>query len=125
MSNEVVDYKAAGKRIKVLRIQKGLSQEELSSRADVSIPYLSNIENAHSKAALPTFIKIANALNVTLNDLLYDCQPNSRPALESTIATVPEDCTDYEMRVLVRALDGMKSALRAGEAYRSRVKQND
>lgn len=121
MTQDVVDYTDAGKRIKVLRIQKGYSQEDLASKADLSIPYLSNIENARSKASLPTFLKLANALDVTLNDLFYNSQKHADSALESMIASILADCNDYETRVLARSLEGLKQALRDGEAYRERM----
>lgn len=121
MQQDVVDYMDAGKRIKVLRIQKGYSQEDLASRADLSIPYLSNIENARSKASLSTFLKLANALDVTLNDFFYNSQKHADTALTSIIASILADCNDYEIRVLARSLEGLKQALRDGEEYRERM----
>ena len=47
---KLVDYVMAGKRVRRARVEKGMAQEELANIAGVSVPYLSHIENARSKA---------------------------------------------------------------------------
>lgn len=39
-----LDYKAIGKRIKIARIKAGMTQEALSSEANLSPQHMSNIE---------------------------------------------------------------------------------
>jgi len=58
-----------GKNIKILRARRGLSQADLAEKADISIPFLSNIERG-IKYPQPTMLsKIANALGVEVNEL--------------------------------------------------------
>jgi len=58
-----------GKNIKIFRARRGLSQADLSEKADISIPFLSNIERG-IKYPLPDMLaKIANALGVEVNEL--------------------------------------------------------
>ena len=58
-----------GKNIKFFRARRGLSQADLSEKADISIPFLSNIERG-IKYPLPDMLaKIATALGVEINEL--------------------------------------------------------
>lgn len=67
-----IDYKAIGKRIRRYRKMHDITQEELSNRVDVTCSHISNIENAKTKVSLPLLVDIANALDVSADDLLCD-----------------------------------------------------
>lgn len=56
--------------IQDLRRSRGLSQEELAHRADVSRGYMGKIENARFAASLDLLERIAQALNVDPVELL-------------------------------------------------------
>jgi len=117
VKDKTVDYIALGKRVKIARIEQDLSQEALAEKAGLSIQFLSNIENAKSKASLATFVKIANALNLTIDDLLCDSLKKSRVAFEKQIANILEDCSDHEIRILANSMKGIKLALRDVESF--------
>lgn len=61
-----------GKRIKELRIQKGISQVDLVGRMDGNIDptNISRIEAGRTNPTLLTLQRIANALEITLKELL-------------------------------------------------------
>jgi transcriptional regulator with XRE-family HTH domain len=59
-----------GKRIRELRLQNGRTQEYLSGFADVSQPYLCRIEQGKKEVGLKTLQRIADALDVSIRDLL-------------------------------------------------------
>ena len=122
VTDNVLDFKAIGKRVKILRIQKDISQEKLAENSDISVTYLSNIENAHSKASLATFVKLANALNVGVDVFLCDnLNASARPAFEKDIADILNNCNEYEVRILAHSLRGIKEALRECEKYQKRI----
>jgi transcriptional regulator with XRE-family HTH domain len=58
-----------GKNIKIFRARRGLSQADLSEKADISIPFLSNIERGIKFPQPDMLAKIANALGVEVNEL--------------------------------------------------------
>ena len=59
-----------GKKIRELRIKKGLSQEKLARIADVSYNTIVKIESGESKnPTFKTMAGIAKALGVSLDDL--------------------------------------------------------
>lgn len=68
MKNQILI--AFGKKVRELRIQKGLSQEELSFKADVHRTYIGMIERAEKNITLINIEKIAKALEVSPYELL-------------------------------------------------------
>jgi transcriptional regulator with XRE-family HTH domain len=60
-----------GKSIKVCRVHKGWSQEQLAAKANISVSYLSLIEQNKRDPPLSTIDQIAGALHVPLNMLLF------------------------------------------------------
>jgi transcriptional regulator with XRE-family HTH domain len=61
--------KLFGKRVRELRLVKGLSQEELAFRADIHRTYLGGIERGERNPALKNIAAIAKALGVSLSEL--------------------------------------------------------
>lgn len=57
-------------RIKEIREFMQMSQTELSKLAEVSQPYLHDLENNRRGAKPETLMRIAGALGVTVNDLI-------------------------------------------------------
>lgn len=63
---------AIGLRIKGFRLSLGMSQEELSDRADLHRTYISSVESGARNISVINLIKIAEALNVPVTSLLSD-----------------------------------------------------
>ena len=59
-----------GDRVRELRKEKGLSQEELSFKADLHRTYIGMIERAEKNITLINIEKIAKALGVDIKELL-------------------------------------------------------
>ena len=121
--NKDVDYKAIGKRVKELRSKKNMSQEQLAKSADISTTYLSNIENAHSKASLPTFLKIANALCCSVDSLLCDNIRESRQLFEVQLSTLLEDCSKEELKIIVGTIKSLKEQIRTVEFMNKKISE--
>ena len=64
--------KGIGTRIKAGRVTAGLRQERLAEKVGISSTYLSAIECNVKDPKLATFIKIANAIGASADDLLAD-----------------------------------------------------
>jgi len=58
-----------GKAIRARRIELGMSQEELASRADIHVTYLSSVECGHRNVALLNIIEIAQSLGLLGSEL--------------------------------------------------------
>lgn len=110
-----LDYKAIGKRIKVARIRMEITQEQLADRVSVSPTHLSNIETGSTRVSLTTIVKIANALNVTVDDLLCDNLVKARPQFERDMQSLLNDCNDHEVRIAYKVAKAAVEAVRADE----------
>ncbi|MDZ7880878.1 MAG: helix-turn-helix transcriptional regulator [Saprospiraceae bacterium] len=58
-----------GERVRDLRKERGLSQEQLAHIADLHRTYIGMIERAEKNITLINIEKIANALKVNVNNL--------------------------------------------------------
>ena len=59
-----------GERVREIRKEKGLSQEELAHKADLHRTYIGMIERAEKNITLLNIEKIANALEVNIKELI-------------------------------------------------------
>ena len=67
-----MDMIAIGSRIKEARERAHLTQEELAEIVDISPTHMSVIERGVKTPKLDTFVKIANALQLSADALLQD-----------------------------------------------------
>ncbi len=65
-----------GIRIKALRKEKKITLKELAEKADISISFLSDIENGRSNPSLERLEEIAKALNTSISYLLGEDTPS-------------------------------------------------
>ena len=107
-----LDYKAIGKWIKIARIKADLTQEKLAETIELSPTHLSNIETGTTRVSLTTIVSLANALSVSVDDLLCDSVIKSKIQFEKDIKGILEDCDDYEIRIIKDMMESMKATLR-------------
>lgn len=62
--------KLVGVRIRQLRKQRKLSQEELGYKSGLHYTHIGAIERGEKNWSIDTLVKVAGGLNVTINDLL-------------------------------------------------------
>ncbi len=117
-----IDYITVGKKIRSIRIRKGLSQLQLSEKAEVSPPYISYIENGVKNASIETLVKIANALQVSIDELLDDNLNDELIASIRTFAVVLSDCNEYEKRIMLDMVSAIKKSLRDNSGYRPKTR---
>ena len=53
-----------GKNVRRLRLQKGMTQEELAFQAEIDLTYIGGIERGRRNPSLMVLVRIANALGV-------------------------------------------------------------
>lgn len=89
-----------GSKIKQLREERGITSQELAECANVSQPYISQIENNRRQPSYNTLQAIAYALNTSLDYFLADtdlttstANPTDAPA--DSLHTHPEPHTTY------------------------------
>lgn len=96
-----LDYAAIGMRIRTLRHKQGMTGERLAELADTSKANISHIETNNTKLSLNMLVRIANALDVTPNELLSDNLSPRKVHFERQLASIVENCTPAQLALIV------------------------
>ena len=65
-----------GKKIKELRILKGLTQEELADRAELTKGFISQVERNHTSPSIATLVDILQCLGTDLKNFFEEDEDN-------------------------------------------------
>ena len=95
-----VNYKALDSRIREARKKKNISQEKLAEMAGVCTTHISHIETGNTVASLATLVKIANALEVSADELLCDSLLKSGEIFSNIYLKELNDCSDREIMII-------------------------
>jgi len=104
MGDDMKDIKVLfGRRIKELRKNCGLSQEELAEKAEVSSKYISRIEMGQSFPSIETLAKLADALNVELKDFFeFAHKTPSQKELKEILNSLLKETDEEKVRLIVK-----------------------
>ncbi len=106
-----VDYKDIGNKIRYERKKQHITQERLAELCNVSIPHMSNIENANTKVSLPVLVDIANALNCTVDQLLCNSLKNNTNISNSIVHDILSDCNNNQKAIIMDTVINLKETL--------------
>ncbi|HEY4899815.1 MAG TPA: helix-turn-helix transcriptional regulator [Terriglobales bacterium] len=90
--------------IRSLRLGRGLSQRQLALRMGVPRTYVSKIENEKATPTLSSLARLAEALTVSVPELLRACAPSRQHEIDELMA----DPFIAEMAVFTKQLDDMQ-----------------
>ena len=91
-----------GNRIKNLRIQKNLTQEELGERTDLSKGYISQLERDLSSPSLETFFDLLEVLGCSPKDFFDEGQEEQRVVYtENEMTNFEDEEKGYKIQWLV------------------------
>lgn len=107
-----LNYVQIGLRIREARNAKGWPQAELAFRAGLNSAYVSHIETGKTKLALPTIVKIANTLSVSVDELLCDSLEQVKPVYDKKIAEELADCDAAELQAMLEIIHTTKTVIR-------------
>ena len=112
--NGNIDWARLGYRIADLRRARKLTQEQLAEKTGLSFVYIGYIEQGKRHASLETYIRIANALEYTLDDLAGDflAADDSRRKT-ADLNVLASDCTDEQRDALYRVIMEMIRLIRS------------
>lgn len=101
-----VDFKKVGARIRKLRNEKGLTQEQLSEKIGCSNNHMSHVETAQNKVSLTLLLRLSYALEVSLDYFLLDT-PYARPEaiIDYEIAQKLAQCSPTTLIAVNRMID--------------------
>lgn len=107
-----IDYSIIGAKIRELRKAKGITQERLGELSGIEPSNISHIERGVAKLSLPTLISIANALEATLDEIVYGNLNKSSHVSVELIDRLLSDCTDEEIIAVAEMIKTTKKILR-------------
>jgi len=107
-----LDYQAIGVRVRRLRKERGMTQQALAEASNQEPSNISHIERGATKLSLPTLVGVANALEVTADELLCDSLAASRSVFQGELDRMLADCTPLELRIITETVRALRENLR-------------
>lgn len=109
-----MDYVILGKNIRKYRLMLGMRQEDLAELCDCSNSHIGQIENARGIPSLEMTVKIANALSVTVDQLVKEDYTNPEKVYLKEIA---ERIEKYPVKQRIQACESLMNYLDALENF--------
>ena len=101
-------YSAIGKKIKEYRVKNHLTQEELAEKLNISVKYVSRIENGNGGVKLETLINAMNLLGITPNIAFYDLIKNDDLELQLLLSSKISELSKDKIEFLISFIDLFK-----------------
>ncbi|EJW18753.1 helix-turn-helix domain-containing protein [Paenibacillus alvei] len=101
--------KMVGEGIRHFRKLRGLSQEELASKAELHETYIGKLERSEKVCSVVVLARITSALNLSMAEFFSYIQPVSGEGNDSTLAEIVD-------RLRSRSLNEQKRVLKVIEA---------
>lgn len=108
-----IDLKQIGQRLRSTRLDRGLSQEDLSFESGVAVANISDIELGKKDIRISTFIHLIEALGVSADEILRANVPQVNVILQKEFATVLSDCSADELTSIIELVKNIKKTWRA------------
>lgn len=96
---------AVAARIKILRVSRSMSQEDLALRAEINPAYFGQVERGLKCPTVDTLYKISKALEIPLSEIFrQDTLPVSvlpeSQRLQELMSRVPEEKREQMLRII-------------------------
>lgn len=105
-----LDYDIIGNRIRDARKRTKITQEQLADLTGFTESHISHIENGKTKLSLPAIVTIANALHVTVDELLFGNLAKNEAVLQKEMAEILKDCSDAEFKIILEVVRSMQAS---------------
>lgn len=93
-----------GLKIKSIRHDMKLTQDDLAEMVNCNTSHISNIENNHTKVSLNVLLAIANALHTSIDYLLADQYENASLALDNEIMRALRECNSEKKEKILKII---------------------
>lgn len=106
-----MDYYAIGQRIRNKRKLSMLSQEELAEKIGISTTHMSHIETANTKLSLQVLVNIAEALQVSTDELLFEKSGTVKEDSVDRIISILRGQNETEQKIMIDIFEATAAAL--------------
>ena len=109
-----MDYVILGKNVRRYRKLRDMRQEDLAEACECSNSHIGQIENARGIPSLEMIVKIANALSVTVDQLLRE---NYSEPEKVYLKEISERINRYPLKQRIQACESMLAYLDSLEKF--------
>ena len=95
---------SVGRRIAKARTDKGYNQAILAEKANISVSHLSNIERGRKSLSAEVLLRIAEALQVSADSILFTDIPQVHKEIERQIDDTLNTCTAREKEFILKLI---------------------
>lgn len=106
-----MNYYEIGQRIRKYRKASNLSQEQLAEKVGISVTHMSHIETGNTKLSLPVLVKIADALSVQTDAIIYEHPQVNKTIIKQEISELLDSCSAQKLDVIINVLRTTKISL--------------
>ena len=107
-----MDYTHIGKRVRFIRKRRGITQLQLAEDTNLSTAFVCMMEAGKKGMRLESLIAVANALNVSADEILEDYLEYTISVENHDFVELLSDCDSYEKRLLLSLCQKAKEAIR-------------
>ena len=107
-----IDYIDIGSRIRNGRKRKNMPQEKLAELAALSVQHLSGIENGKTKFSFQSIVRIANVLEISMDELLCGSLVQGKAVMQNEYAEMLADCSPDEVKLIIDLTKVIKRSIR-------------
>ena len=105
----MIDFESIGRKVKQIRLRKGVSQEQLAEAVGVGVTHL---ETGSGTVSLKVFLAIVNYLDCSADEILCKEINAARPIVDSWMAELVADCNPTEVKIIADTVVALKKSLR-------------
>lgn len=95
-----LDFGIIGERIKQKRREKGITQEILAEKMDLSIAYLSRVERGEANINLKRLVQISELLDINVSELITGTTTGTEIYLDREMKNVLSGCTPEKQKLI-------------------------
>ena len=111
-----MNYYLIGLRIKELRLKRGMTQEQLAEKADISTNFLACIEIGKRKGSFETYSKIVNILGSSLDYITQDSIESAKiNILKRELDEYFSGCGEKNQKLIVRLAKDVRDSEQENE----------
>ena len=108
----MIDFESIGRKVKQIRLRKGVSQEQLAEAVGVGVTHISHLETGSGTVSLKVFLAIVNYLDCSADEILCKEINAARPIVDSWMAELVADCDPTEVKIIADTVVALKKSLR-------------
>jgi len=101
----MVDYKLIGSRIKTQRENRDMTQEHVAELADITVVYLSKIENGKVHPTLNTLSAVCSVIGCDLGEILLNVASESGKYQNEQVVMLFQNCDPNVKPIALKLLE--------------------